>query len=674
MQRRLTPRECPVLQDIDGDVAAVLSHDGLLPTEELVTALTDFIPAETVKSCRLQLFEVARGIYSEAIGDGEQTHTVPLRLKARRGATARASCARDLVKLFTYICGLLPHFPRDTLVTQNHLLMTQLESQSIQQSTSSPPQRDSNTLDSHQSNTERPVSSHGDTHADMSMVSRPLVELVDRCSDHDRAIVDMQCTLNNALNELDKLKHKNTHQQSYVLSPDATVCSHSGSPDNEYPCPAQPIRDPGHQQQQDVYSPNMSSDNSSILLTLGDNSPSPGQPLHRDNHQHTEKPHHVGSGTDAILPTPECSFGIIDGENASLTALLQSTPHNSSDRNEHITRSTVVDRSVVCNLFDSDLKSSVDKILVEMSVMKKNYADLEERVCAIEARHNSDEDRYQSLCNELHGIGENMDSISRSVQILATQLKDKTVESPTATSNADVAREVVAVPCSNRFAVLDIDDAVDFQHNADTTPAAAPGPVRPKRSSHNGSGRTGTSRRQRQHKRRTKVSIVGSSLVRGLGNMVNKDDTDVCCHTFPGGTVERIAPRLPEVTHADDDVIVIGAGSNNIPQHDVPTIIRRVGEMIDDIQEIRPNAHLIIPAIPRRYDDPDSRDIYRDKIDRVNVFLQHKCKKSSKLHFLRHNFRFEDYKGDGLHFNQRGLEKYAQNLYSLISMIACDNK
>ena len=155
MQRRLTPCECPVLQDIDGDDAAVLSHDWLLPTQELVTALTDFIPSETVKSCRVQLFEVTRGIYSEAIGDGEQPHTVPLRLKARRGATARASCARDPIKLFTYICGLLPHFPCNTLVAQNHLLMTQLESQPIQQSTSSPPQSDCNTLDSHQSNTER---------------------------------------------------------------------------------------------------------------------------------------------------------------------------------------------------------------------------------------------------------------------------------------------------------------------------------------------------------------------------------------------------------------------------------------------------------------------------------------------------------------------------------------
>ena len=39
--RRLTPRQCPILQDIDGAIAAILVHDGLMPTEELVTALTD---------------------------------------------------------------------------------------------------------------------------------------------------------------------------------------------------------------------------------------------------------------------------------------------------------------------------------------------------------------------------------------------------------------------------------------------------------------------------------------------------------------------------------------------------------------------------------------------------------------------------------------------------------
>ena len=100
--RRLTPRERPILQDSDGDIAAILVHGGLLPTEELVTALTDFIPADDVKSCRVQLFEVARGMFREMISDPEDnsTQTVSLCLKSRKGVTARAACARDLVRLF----------------------------------------------------------------------------------------------------------------------------------------------------------------------------------------------------------------------------------------------------------------------------------------------------------------------------------------------------------------------------------------------------------------------------------------------------------------------------------------------------------------------------------------------------------------------------------------------
>ena len=67
-------------------------------------------------------------------------------------------------------------------------------------------------------------------------------------------------------------------------------------------------------------------------------------------------------------------------------------------------------------------------------------------------------------------------------------------------------------------------------------------------------------------------------------------------------------------------------------------------------------------------------DIYRDKIDRVNVFLKHKCKKSSKLHFMKHNFCFADYKADGLHFNQHGIEKYAQNVKSIIGDVINGDK
>ena len=107
--------------------------------------------------------------------------------------------------------------------------------------------------------------------------------------------------------------------------------------------------------------------------------------------------------------------------------------------------------------------------------------------------------------------------------------------------------------------------------------------------------------------------------------MQSKTMTDVWCKCFPGGKIENIAPRLPKVTR-ENYVIVIAAGSNNIPSHDVATIIRHVSEMIDDLHYARPNTQLVIPAIPRRYDDPNQREVYRDKIERVNIFLEHKCK------------------------------------------------
>ena len=123
------------------------------------------------------------------------------------------------------------------------------------------------------------------------------------------------------------------------------------------------------------------------------------------------------------------------------------------------------------------------------------------------------------------------------------------------------------------------------------------------------------------------------------------------------------------MTREDDDIIVLAVGSNNIPNDDVPTMIQKAGKMVDQIQMKRPNADIIIPGIPRRYDDPDPSDTYMDKMQRVNVFLQHRCRKHRKLHFLKHNFNFLDYKPDGLHFNETGVGKYARNIRSVVNKI-----
>ena len=120
----LTSRECPMLQDIDGLIATILTHNGLMPTEELVTAITDSVDADDVKSCRVQLFGIARGLYHEMLSDGDLTQTVSFRLKSRRGVIARAACARDLVRLFQYISGLVTCFSMDTITVPCHPLLT----------------------------------------------------------------------------------------------------------------------------------------------------------------------------------------------------------------------------------------------------------------------------------------------------------------------------------------------------------------------------------------------------------------------------------------------------------------------------------------------------------------------------------------------------------------------
>ena len=194
--KRLTSR------DIDGLIATILVHNGLMPTEELVTAIIDAVDSDDVKSCRVQLFGVARGLYHEMLSDGDLTQTVSFRLKSRRGVTARAACARDLVRLFQYISCLVTCFPMDIITAPCHPLLTRSQP------------------DAHIS-----VGDKLDVTSDLRNLSQPLSELVYRCGDHDRAIVDRQCTLSNALNEINKLKHTKANSGS-SLSPDTTTCSY----------------------------------------------------------------------------------------------------------------------------------------------------------------------------------------------------------------------------------------------------------------------------------------------------------------------------------------------------------------------------------------------------------------------------------------------------------------
>ena len=56
------------------------------------------------------------------------------------------------------------------------------------------------------------------------------------------------------------------------------------------------------------------------------------------------------------------------------------------------------------------------------------------------------------------------------------------------------------------------------------------------------------------------------------------------------------------------------------------------------------------------------------------IYLWAYVQKNPKFHFLRHNFCFVDYKTDGLHFNQAGVEKYAANIKAVIKEMHFDKE
>ena len=432
------------------------------------------------------------------------------------------------------------------------------------------------------------------TNGSQNDISQPISELVDRCNDHDRALVDMRCTLNNALNDIDRLK--NNGHSSDSLSPDTTVSSDKSSIllllDNDYPCPAQPQQDPGDSgRPADISTASVGSHMS----------------------------HSTDTPTPVNLSTPDCSFS---ETNQSLTSLLcsgtQTNPRNPPDYQDIGPHSGSIISQSNAFFLQMDTQSVFDKIMSKMHDMNENYVKLETRVSALEAWQSDSDNLCQPLCDELSRITQSINKISVWVNKLKTEMCNPSVNmqcskpsSITTNSNAGTRREVPSIPCSNRFAALqdDVTDEpldVNLEGATQSDTVSTSGPARHRQSQHT----TNTGGRRRKG-RRVKAFIVGSSLVRGLGNKVNDNDFDVCCKCFPDGKIENIAPWLPKVTREYDDVIVIAAGSNNIPSHDVATIIRLAGEMIDDLHYTRPNTQLVIPAIPRRYDDPDQSDIYR---------------------------------------------------------------
>lgn len=106
----------PILQDISGSISHILRQLGHMPKEDIVSQLSEDIDNVLIHECREYLFNAAVGQYDEKLEDnGLPSGKTRLELKCRRGESANEKCARDIVEMLLYVCGMRGDFPREVL-------------------------------------------------------------------------------------------------------------------------------------------------------------------------------------------------------------------------------------------------------------------------------------------------------------------------------------------------------------------------------------------------------------------------------------------------------------------------------------------------------------------------------------------------------------------------------
>ena len=184
-------------------------------------------------------------------------------------------------------------------------------------------------------------------------------------------------------------------------------------------------------------------------------------------------------------------------------------------------------------------------------------------------------------------------------------------------------------------------------------------------------GPTPATTSQHQQPRRAKrptlkpmtVTIVGSSIVRGVAPLVHGKDCDASRYVYPGRTARQINAQIKHIPSSD--VTVLAAGTNNIDSQPLVQCKEELRQIIDNVSRKRRDKIVIMSRIPLRHDKP----VLSSKIDEVNDFIVQQVKHRKNWHILTHDLSRTDFKNNGHHFNEIGVAKYAHEIRHILRNI-----
>ena len=155
--------------------------------------------------------------------------------------------------------------------------------------------------------------------------------------------------------------------------------------------------------------------------------------------------------------------------------------------------------------------------------------------------------------------------------------------------------------------------------------------------------------------------LIGTSLVRGVSRVVNKEGVDAVGYIYPGMDIPYIRSRIntcmPKIKPKH---ILLQCGGNDLDNGESPPEVERQYQaLIDTVKREAPHATITISAIPPR----KRLHSLNSKIDQFNLFLQNLSQRLSNVLFVRLCPANESsYKRDMVHFNSVGVQTFGQNI------------
>lgn len=170
-----------------------------------------------------------------------------------------------------------------------------------------------------------------------------------------------------------------------------------------------------------------------------------------------------------------------------------------------------------------------------------------------------------------------------------------------------------------------------------------------------------------QTEKTNEVIVIGTSLVRNLGALLNKKNVDAIVYTHAGCSIQHIAPRFKQMIPANfRGCVILQVGGNDCSSHDSEYVVNVYDSFIADIHSHAPDAHIMVSAIPPRR----GSDYLKYKINTVNEYLSFMATFETHVSFIDCPLmKTNHFAKDGVHFSPQGRTIYANNLTGAIKQV-----